>query len=234
MAKKRKTTALGKGKKLRPFHQFSRFPTELRSRVWDLVDPEPRIVELRPHRGENNLGSVQQIRCLTKAPAILHVCREARQSAINRKLYQRAFVLGETSTWINFDVDMISIKPIDFSWIKMEKPLIQRFRFEGENDSGFFHFRSKEVKEFTHLRELHIICEDGVMFWINIAEEMDFPTENVFFIAKGSTGTRMYSRQQLFELYPSRPYQEYSNSYYRQIYDERIKGSEGEMPEDYF
>ena len=225
-----KKTKAQKARKLRPFHQFSRLPAELCSRVWDLVDPEPRVVELRPYRGRENYGPVQQIRCLTRAPAILRVCREARRNAIKRQLYQRAFVLGKRYTWVNFDVDMISIKPIEFAWLEAEKPLIQRLRFEGENDEGFFHFQSHKVKEFTHLRELHIFCQDGVMFWINIAEEMGFPTENVFF--KSTTGTRLYSRQQLLEVYPSRPYPEYSNSYYRQLYDKRIKGSEDEVPED--
>ena len=201
---------------------------------WDLVEPEPRIVELRPWRGRTNFGPVQQIRCLTRAPAILHVCKEARRSAIKRQLYQRVFALAKRYAWVNFDVDMISIKPIDFSWIKAERERIQRFRFEGENDESFFYFQSKELREFTHLRELHIVCEDGVGYWTNIAEEMGFPTENVWFLSKGPTGTRMCSRQQLFEWNPARPHPEYSNSYYRQLLDKRIKGGEAEIPDDYF
>lgn len=250
MARKRRTPAPGT---VRLFHQFSRLPPNIRSRVWDLVEAEPRIVELRPYRGERrNIGLIKEIRCLTRAPAVLHVCREARRNVTRRGLYQRAFLLGKRYTWVNFDLDMISIKPIDFSWVQAEEAKIQRLRFEGENDEGFFHFRSHEVKNFTHLRELQIVCEDNVMHWVGIAEERQFPTENVFFMNKriegskglkgsksskditGTTETRMYTREEMFEMFPSRPHPEYSDSDYRRLYDKRRKGSEDEIPEGYF
>ncbi|VUC24125.1 unnamed protein product [Clonostachys rosea] len=233
MPKKRKPPVSGNAKKLRPFHQFSRLPPELRKRVWELVDPEPRVVELRRHRVQTkNRGTVEQIRCLSRAPTILHVCRESRRLAIQEKLYQRNFVRGQNYTWINYETDMISITPLDFSWFETEKPLIQRFRFESENDESFFYFGSKRLRALTSLKELHIICQDGVGSWVNVAEEFHFPTEKVLFIHQDPKSTRMYSRKQLFEMNPARPYSEYSNSYYRQMYDKRIKGAEEDMPEE--
>lgn len=67
-----------------------------------------------------------------------------------------------------------------------------------------------------------------------MAEETHFSTENVFFLGQGPGNTPVYSRQQLLEKYPSRPLAEYSNSYYRQMYDKRIKGTEGEAPDELF
>ncbi|KAH7317092.1 hypothetical protein B0I35DRAFT_434556 [Stachybotrys elegans] len=239
MPKKRKLPVPGKGKgkgkgkgsNLRPFHQFSLLPAELRARVWKLVDPEPRVVELRHHRVETKKKRiVDQIRCLSRAPAILHVCRESRRVAMEEKLYQKAFVRDQRYTWINYEIDMISITPLWTSWLEAERPLIQRFRFESENDEIFFHFQSKELRDFTSLRELHIVCLDPVGHWIKVAEEIGFPTENVFFMRQGDESTRMYSRQQLLEMNPARPFAEYSNSYYRQLYDKRIKGTEEDMP----
>ena len=81
-AKKVSVPGQGKGKTLRPFHQFSHLPAELQTRVWELIDPEPRVVELRRHCTQTKKqGNVEQIRCLSGVPAILHVCREARHVA---------------------------------------------------------------------------------------------------------------------------------------------------------
>ncbi|KAI6778525.1 uncharacterized protein J7T54_005049 [Emericellopsis cladophorae] len=250
MPKKRKMPGQGKGKgkgkdkdkdkdknkKLRPFHQFSRLPAELRTRVWELVDAEPRVVELRHHlEHTKKRGTREQIRCLSRAPAILHVCRESRRIAIQRQLYQRAFVRPQSYTWVNFASDMISIGPLVFSWLEDDRPLIQRFRFESENDECFFHFQSEELNTLTGLRELHIVCQDNIGHWINVAEEKHFPTDNVFFIAKSTASpSPIYSRREMLEMIPARPFPEYSNSYYRQMYDKRIKGTEGEVPDELF
>ena len=237
MPKKRKLPVPGKGKgkykgkELRPFHQFARLPAELRVRVWELVDPEPRVVELRRHMVETKTkkkrGPSEQIRCLSAAPAILHVCRESRRIAIQEKLYERAFVRDQGYTWVNYKVDMISVGSLDFWWFEAEVPLIQRFRFESDNDECFFHFQTKRLLNLTSLRELHIVCLDSVTYWVDVAEEKHFPTENVFFMSQGRENTPI-SRQRLLELNPARPLAEYSNSYYRQMYDKRIKGTEGD------
>jgi hypothetical protein len=236
MPKKRKLPVpgkgKGKGKKLRPFHQFNRLPADLRVHIWKLVDPEPRVVELRRHVVETKKrGTLEQIRCLSAAPAILHACRESRRITIQEKLYERAFIRGQCYAWVNYKVDMISIGSLDIWWFRPEMPLIQRFRFESENDESFFYFQSKRLRGFTGLKELHIVCLDAVGYWVNVAEEMYFPTENVFFIGRGPENTTMCSRQQLFEMNPSRPLAEYSNSYYRQKYDKRIKGTEEDAPD---
>ncbi|KAG9253097.1 uncharacterized protein F5Z01DRAFT_659143 [Emericellopsis atlantica] len=227
-----KSKSKGKDKKLRPFHQFSRLPAELRTRVWDLVDAEPRVVELRYHRDyTKKRGTREQIRCLSRAPAVLHGCRESRRIIIQRNLYQRAFVRPLGYNWVNFAADMISIGPLDSSWLGIERTLIQRFRFESENDECFFHFQSWELNTMTSLKELHIICLDGVTYWIDIAEERGFPKENVFFMAKG-IASHMYSRREMMERFPSRQFPEYSSSHYRQLYDKRIKGTLADVPEE--
>ena len=241
MPKKRKLPVpgkgKGKGKKLRPFHQFARLPAELRVRVWELVDPEPRVVELRRrHMVETKKrGTVEQIRCLSRAPAILQACRESRRIAIQEKLYERAFVRGQAYTWVNYKVDMISVGSLNIWWFEAEAPLIQRFRFESESDESFFHFQSRRLRAaFTGLRELHIVCQDPVAHWVDVAEETHFPTENVFFMGREAEQTRVYSRQQMLETYPSRGLLEYSDSYYRQLYDKRIKGSLDDAPDELY
>jgi hypothetical protein len=232
--KKRKLPIPGKGKgknkhdvkTLVPFHQFSRLHADLRMRIWKLVEPEPRTVELRYHTSTTNKrGTVEQIRCLTRAPSILHVCRESRRIAIKEKLYERAFAIGSRYVWVNFNIDMISVESMDSPWLQQYVPRIQRFRFESENDDGFFYFQSRRLRRFTSLAELHIVCLDGLFYWVDIAEDMLFPTENVFFMGRGPEYTPFYSRRQMLERYPSLQLEEYSDSEYRHIYDPRIKGS---------
>ena len=223
----------GKGKMLRPFHQFSHLPAELQTRVWELIDPEPRVVELRRHcTQKKKQGNVEQIRCLSGAPAILHVCREARHIALKQNVYQRAFIRGESYTWVNFEVDLISVGPLDTEWLEAEKTLIQRFRFESENNESFYHFQSARLRTFTSLKELQILCMDGIGLWVQVAEEIEFPTENVLFISSRAEKPKTYTRADLFEMVPSRPFAEYSSSSFRQTYDKRIKGSEDEAPEE--
>ena len=232
-AKKVSVPGQGKGKTLRPFHQFSHLPAELQTRVWELIDPEPRVVELRRHCTQTKKqGNVEQIRCLSGVPAILHVCREARHVALEQNVYQRAFVRGKSYTWVNFDVDLISVGPLDTDWLEAEKTLIQRFRFESENNESFYHFQSARLRTFTSLKELQILCMDGIWLWVQVAEEIELPTENVLFISSRAEKPKAYTRADLFEMVPSRPFAEYSSSSFRQIYDKRIKGSEDEAPEE--
>lgn len=129
---------------------------------------------------------------------------------------------------------MVSVGSLDIWWFEAEAPLIQRFRFESEDDECFFHFQTKSLVAFTGLRELQIICQDAVTHWITVAEETYFPTENVLFISQGPGNTHAYSRQSLLEMYSSRPLAEYSNSYYRQMYDNRIKGTVEDAPDELF
>lgn len=235
MPKNRKQPTSSKGKNLRPFHQLSRLPAELRVRIWELVNPEPRVVELHRHFVVTKKHDyLEQIRCLSRAPAILHVCRESRSIAIQNELYQRAFVRGQDYIWVNYEFDMISIKPLDTLWLEAEISLIQRFRFEGVNDEYFFHFASYKLLNFTSLKELHIICQDPVAHWIDIAEERQFPTENVFFMSQDPEKAHMYTRQEMLQMYPARPFPEYSDSQYRQMYDTRIKGGISDVPDEIF
>lgn len=190
-------------KKRTKFHPFPRLPAELRTRIWELAQAEPRVVEIRVKRSEGTWGDIKHISSPTKSPALLHACRESRRCALKQSLYQKAFTLGTRPryTWVNFELDMISIKPISFSHLEPEKALIQRLRMEGPNDEGFLHFQSKELRGFPNLKEVHVVCTDGLMSWRQTTEAVWFGTKNVKYIDMKPSG-RMVTTRELEDMFP--------------------------------
>ena len=78
-----------------PFYQpyflpFPRLPTELRRQIWKFVVEaiEPRIVYLQTAHARRNAQVCSPFKspipCSSPAPAILHVCREAREVGLSR------------------------------------------------------------------------------------------------------------------------------------------------------
>lgn len=172
------------------FHQFSPLPPELRTRVWELTEAEPRIVEVFTRPPNYTYGHFRYVKSTTRPPALLHACSESRRRALARSLYVRAFTSGSQPryTWVNFEMDMIAVKPIFFDPIKPEKPLIQRLRMEGPNDEHFCYFSSREMDDFTSIKEVHVICTDDISYWKQIVDEYWLGTKNVKFFDKTYSG----------------------------------------------
>ncbi|KAH7113109.1 hypothetical protein B0J13DRAFT_681806 [Dactylonectria estremocensis] len=167
------------------FHPFARLPLELRIRIWKMT-VEPRAVEVRFKTEFRTGGTVFHVMSSTPMPGILQACHEAR----NLDLYRRAFAYGDKPryVWVNFKMDMISIGDTDLREIVDEQRDIRRLRFERQDDEWLFHFESKELKEYTNLEELHVVCLAGFFDWLEAWEcvEWSCPEENVRFIDKES------------------------------------------------
>ena len=167
------------------FHPFPLLPFEIRARIWEMTI-EPRTVEVRFTREHTTYGKVRYVTSSTPVPGAVQTCHEAR----NLGLYQRAFSSGDEPryVWVNFEVDMISIGETDYWIINSERLLIRRLRFEDKNNEGFFHFHSKELRDFCNFREIHVICKDGLLAWQDAWEYLYWPCprENMRFIDKES------------------------------------------------
>ncbi|KAH7007286.1 hypothetical protein EDB80DRAFT_456810 [Ilyonectria destructans] len=167
------------------FHPFARLPLELRTRIWEMT-VEPRNVEVRFKDEFRVEGSVYYWMSSTPGPGILQACHEAR----NLGLYQRAFSFGNKPryTWVNFEMDMISLGDTDIRNIVDERLDIRRLRFERESDEWFFHWESKGLEGFANLIEIHVICLDTFFSWLDSWEHVEWqcPRENVRFIKKES------------------------------------------------
>ncbi|GFF87074.1 hypothetical protein IFM47457_07378 [Aspergillus lentulus] len=168
------------------FHLFPRLPFELRSRIWDLT-VEPRTVEVRFKREHGSWGKLLHVTSSTPVPAVLQACHEAR----NQGLYQQAFKISSAVepryVWVNFEIDMISIGHTWFDTFEAaEKLLFRRLTFARENDESFFRVHTYELREFSNLEEIHIICEDGLMMWQDAWEFLPWPCpkKNLRFIDK--------------------------------------------------
>lgn len=172
------------------FHPFPRLPSELRARIWELT-VEPRTVDLRvKHRHTIIPGDtpVPYLVSSTPVPAALQTCQEAR----NQGLYQQAFSeiagpdgAGRRYVWVNLEIDMVSIGTSLFANYKPVAPVIQRLKFERENSSEFFyHSEVQELRDFVNVKEIHVVCADGMRAWHLATEEHYWPCgeENVFMI----------------------------------------------------
>jgi hypothetical protein len=195
MAKKR-------GKK---FHQFSRLPPELRTRIWEMTEAEPRIVDVSTRPPGRIQGHYQYVKSSTRPPAVLHACSEARRCALARSLYVKAFTDGSQPryTWVNFEKDMIAVEPIYFDPIMSEKALIQRLRMTGHmDDEVFYHKSCHQMREFVNIKEVHVICADNIESWRQAVDEMYFGTYNVKFFHKTPEG-RMLDWEGMKAAFPS-------------------------------
>ncbi|GAB1317043.1 2EXR domain-containing protein [Madurella fahalii] len=178
------------------FHPFPRLPFEIRARIWEST-VEPRTVQLRivytKTLVRDSAGSgdgprevcVQHLLSSTPVPAALHTCRETR----NLGLYQQAFSeLSPSETryvWLNLEIDMISIGTSPFEAFKPVAHLIRRLSFERNNGDEFsYYFEARELHSFVNVREIHVVCPEGIEAWHEARKEHYFPCrdENLFFI----------------------------------------------------
>lgn len=193
--------SLGLEGSMATFHPFSRLPWELRARIWTLT-VEPRTVEVHiihedpvvppdAQSVENSRALVSHLVSFTPVPATLQTCQEARSLG----LYQRAFSELDTSSnlaaeqrryvWLNLETDMVSIGRSAFRDFASVAPMIKRLRFERQNsEEYFYHWEVEELRTFSNVKEIHIVCADGMRAWHQASEEHYWPCgrENLFFI----------------------------------------------------
>ncbi|PVI08684.1 hypothetical protein DM02DRAFT_637374 [Periconia macrospinosa] len=169
------------------FHLFPRLPYELRAKIWEFT-VEPRTVELEWKHRDPRYYRRPFFTSPTPVPAILQVYREARYSG----LYQMSFcsdVLlpskGPRYVWVNTEIDIIDIGEFPFQCFQSIAHLIRRLKFtRKESDEIFFHWEVEDVRLFVNVKEIHIVCADGLAAWVDALEYHYWPCgdDNVFFI----------------------------------------------------
>jgi hypothetical protein len=157
---------------------------ELRLRVWELT-VEPRTVDVSmsdPYLSslfDNPLPVTN-----TPVPAPLQTCRESRREL--EKHYQRGFVelrnrddFGLRYVWVNFEIDIIYIG--DGNHLRLYKAVasqIQRLRFEAEfSDEAFYRSSTKNLQYFTSVKEIFVVCMDGMNTWWGALQEHTWPCD---------------------------------------------------------
>ncbi|EPE37063.1 hypothetical protein GLAREA_09226 [Glarea lozoyensis ATCC 20868] len=138
------------------FHYFQKLPIELRLKIWKEVCRFPRIVEPLSSNKPNFPSE-------SLAPALLHVCREAREEGL--KIYEMLPSYGDLSrfreTYINWQVDYVLVpvgakrkKSIDPSSQNPPFSLSRFLKHEGYQkclhliipETEFIHFLSLVIK----------------------------------------------------------------------------------------
>lgn len=171
------------------FHSFSRLPFELRAHIWALT-VEPRTVEVRFVWGP---GKRQQLVSPTPVPAVLQTCHEARSLGLYKQSFSElTFTEWNASrtgrsryVWLNLDIDMVSIGTVSFAAFAPVSASIKRLRFERENsEECWYHWESKELRDWTNTEEIHVVCGDGMGSWHGATEEHTWPCalENLWFL----------------------------------------------------
>lgn len=169
------------------FHSFPLLPFELRALIWRST-VEPRTVDVRVNRRGSIWAKDRHTHLVssTPVPATLQACREAR----NLRLYERAFAeIGADGryVWVNWDMDIISIGTSEFQFFHPSAPLIQRLQFERDNtEDSFYHSEVYDLDAFLNIKEIFIVCVDGLTGWHGAIEEHGFIRrcggENVYLI----------------------------------------------------
>lgn len=180
---------------------FASLPYELRSHIWSLAVEPRRITEVHREKSNGNFRIKQRRRGMdilyeatsTPPPAVMQVCREARQHAP----YQRCFTVGTEArwTWVNFEVDIFCVTSVySIADIVSHRSDIQRLQIRTDDDDDWSeataHFGVLRVlNDFTSLREVKIILEPGDLRWGEVVAGQNFghcPSENVALVDEGS------------------------------------------------
>jgi hypothetical protein len=121
-------------------------------------------------------------------PAALQTCQEARKQGLYQQAFSDMAVLDGAErryVWVNLEIDMISIGTTMFASYNPVAPIIQRLKFERKNsDELFYHYEVQELRDFVNVKEIHVVCADGMGGWHGALEDHYWPCgeENVFMI----------------------------------------------------
>ena len=202
------------------FHPFIRLPAELRSEIWKL-SIEPRIVDVEMRY--NQLGEyyprsnndTPYLVSRTPVPAVLQTCQEARNEGLYLQAFSELAGLGNSRrryVWLALDIDVIDIGETPFNSFEPVASVIQRLRFERSNsEEYFYHSESRDLRIFVNVKEIQIVCADGIAAWHGATEEHYFPcgSENVFLV--GPEEGEMTKATELDDMLD----QEYKEDYFR-------------------
>jgi hypothetical protein len=87
--------------------------------------------------------------------------------------------------WANLETDIIDIGESPFREFAQVAPQISRLKFEREHSQEYFyHWEIQELRAFINVKEIHIVCADGLLAWLGALEEHYWPcgVENVYLI----------------------------------------------------
>jgi hypothetical protein len=98
----------------------------------------------------------------------------------------------ERYVWLNLEIDMIDIgRYVDkeggtrLESLELHAAGIKRFKFERENTcEWWYHFESNCLRSFVNVKEIHVVCADGIWNWCGATEEHCWHcgVENLYFI----------------------------------------------------
>ncbi|KAG9256373.1 uncharacterized protein F5Z01DRAFT_680327 [Emericellopsis atlantica] len=144
---------------------FAQLPFELRTYIWSLTDIEPRCITNHRRKGLDILYETTS----APPPAVVQVCREARQYAP----YRRAFTAGTEPrwTWVNFALDIFCVSSImSLGDIKSHRGEIQRLHIRTDDDEDWYYNLAdynamRPLCEFDSLVEVRTVLEPGDWWW---------------------------------------------------------------------
>lgn len=187
------------------FHLFPRLPFELRTKIWELT-VEPRTVEVGVvyedaittaaaapgdtlPEGSKQPNYVPHVVSSTPIPATLQACREARGLGLYRRALSEISPAGTAErdryyVWLNPDIDTVFVEDSTrLETLRPVAPLIRRLMITREcTDAVFYYFESEALAAFVNVREIRVICEDGLDAWRRTFQAHFWPCENVSFI----------------------------------------------------
>lgn len=143
------------------FHQFTRFPTEIKLQVWNECPIEPRRIEIKQ-------GDSQKLEAHAAVPVLLHVNRLSRQ-VLEPKYVQ---IMGQT--WVNFDIDTIVVDAelldrfIKRKSLRATKHLVLKCKDNCGFESPCYHNEVPRVKLLESLKSLKTVT---IEFEINETDE---------------------------------------------------------------
>lgn len=186
--------------------QFMDLPPEVRLMIWNYATIH-RTVHLTwklDHSKKRLEGEVRPLECIsssTSIPAIVQVCREAR----NLGPYAKFFTQGcrPRYVWVNFDADTIDIGSDELTIVDPERSLLRRI--EMFRDVDYWGSEQVELCRYPRIEELTIKTLDEFAYWGDVDnEELDLdpeawpcPLENVWIA--GPSGEERRNMSSLLE-----------------------------------
>ena len=93
--------------------------------------------------------------------------------------------------WLNFEMDMISIGERNFTLFKQYYRDIKRLKLARKRDESYDYFDHNALREFSNVRECHVVCLDGIDMWEDAEIGIPGDVEKILLIDRktGETAT---------------------------------------------